>query len=194
MLYKTIHNLFRYPEHSEGSKDRSTPRRSLAVLEMTWWGFCLCLLTLSMPSFASMDNTQMAVWANEAIVATYTYNAQNLLSRQKEIAYYFTANGWISYTKALTDSKILEAVKKNNYEVSAVATLPPQIKLIQNNNWEAEMPLLVVYKNPQYQQKQHLMITLQFTTIPSGQGIRGLAITSLQAKPVTPFCECPVGK
>ena len=151
----------------------------------------LCLLSLPVLSFATAENTQMAVWANEAIVATYTYNAQNFLNRQKEIAHYFTATAWINYTKALTDSKLLESVQKNNYEVSAVATLPPQIKLIQNNNWQADMPLLVVYKNPQYQQKQHLMITLQFTTAPSGQGIRGFAITSLQSKQVTPSCECP---
>jgi hypothetical protein len=54
------------------------------------------------------------------------------------------------------------------------------------------MPLLVVYQNPQYQQKQTLEVTITFTTAPSGQGIRGLAITSLQAKTITPACQCPL--
>jgi hypothetical protein len=155
---------------------------------------CLSFLSLPFSAIAAPDNTQMAVWANEAIVATYTYNAQNYLSRQKEIAFYFTATGWIAYTKALTDSKLPEAVQKNNYEVTAVATQPPTIKMVYADHWEAVMPLLVVYKNPAYQQKQHLMVTLQFTTSPTGQGVRGFAITSLQSAQVSPSCECPVDK
>jgi len=140
---------------------------------------------------ATADDIQRAVWVNEAIVATYTYNFQNYLSRQKEIALYFSANGWIAYTKALNDSKLPESVQKNSYYLSAVATMPPTIKLVSDNQWQAVMPLLVVYKNPQYQQKQTLEITLGFTTAPSGQGVRGLAISSLQAKVVKPACKCP---
>ncbi len=151
---------------------------------------CLSLLALPAQADAPLDNTQLAVWANEAIVTTYTYNAQNYLDRQKEIAFYFTADGWMAYSKALNASKLPETVQKNAYDVSAVATMPPTVKPLQGNYWEAVMPLLVVYKNPQYIQKQTLEVTLQFTTAPSGQGVRGLAITSLQAKVVKPMCQC----
>ena len=151
---------------------------------------CFALIALPLPAFAVTDNTQLAVWANEAIVATYTYDYQKYMEQQKEIALYFTAAGWISYSKALNDSKLPETVKKNDYFVSAVATLPPQIKTISNHSWQAVMPLLVVYKNPQYQQKQTLEVTIEFTTTPAGQGVRGLAITSLQAKEAEPPCQC----
>lgn len=151
---------------------------------------CFSLLMLPLQAFA-LDDTQLAVWTNEAIVATYTYNYQNFLPRQKEIATYFTAAGWIGYSKALNDSKLPDAVKKNNYYVSAVATSPPDVTLVRDNYWRAVMPLLVVYKNPQYQQKQTLEVTIEFTAVPSGQGVRGLAIASLQAKEVTPACKCP---
>ncbi|ETO94457.1 DotI/IcmL family type IV secretion protein [Legionella oakridgensis] len=150
---------------------------------------CIALL-LPLQMHAAPDNTQLAVWVNEAIVATYTYNYQNYLDRQKEIAKYFTANGWIAYSKALNDSKLPDAVQKNSYFVSAVATMPPQVKSIRDNYWEASMPLLVVYKNPQYQQKQTLGVTINFTIVPSGQGVRGLAITSLQSKIIEPPCKC----
>lgn len=153
---------------------------------------CFSLLILPLQGWADTGETQRAVWVNEAIVATYTYNYQNFLARQKEIATYFTASGWIAYTKAMTDSKLPESVQKNAYYVSAVATMPPQIKQLRDNTWQAIMPLLVVYKNPQYQQKQTLNITLEYTTAPSGQGVRGLAITSLQAKEAEPACQCPV--
>ncbi|WP_133128566.1 DotI/IcmL family type IV secretion protein [Legionella nagasakiensis] len=150
------------------------------------------LLLFPLQMQAAPDDTQLAVWANEAIVATYTYNYQNYLERQKEIAKYFTAKGWIAYSKALNASKLPDAVKKNAYYVSAVATMPPQVKNIGDNHWEATMPLLVVYKNPQYQQKQTLNVTIGFTVTPSGQGVRGLAITSLQSKVIQSPCKCPV--
>ena len=154
--------------------------------------FLLLFAIISLPVRADVtpDAIQLAVWANEAIVTTYTYNAQTFLERQKEIAFYFTGTGWMAYSKALVDSKLPDTIKKNNYDVSAVATMPPIIKEIHPHYWQAVMPLLVVYKNPQHLQKQTLNITLDFTIAPSGQGIRGLAITSLQAKVMTPACQC----
>ncbi len=158
----------------------------------------LCFLWFTLPLQAAdahddvSDNPQLAVWVNEAIVATYTFNYKNYLTRQTEIAVYFTAKGWMAYSSALIASKLPEAVKKNAYDVNAVATMPPSIKIIGNNNWRAIMPLLVVYKNPQYQQKQTLEVTMEFTTAPSGQGVRGLSITSMQSKLIKPPCQCPV--
>ncbi len=152
----------------------------------------LCLALFSLPlQAATPDKTQLAVWANEAIVATHTYQYQNFLSRQKEIAQYFSAKAWIAYSKALNDSKLPESIQKNAYNVSAVATSPPEIKTLANNQWQAIMPLLVVYKNPQYQQKQTLEVTLDFTVAPSGQGVRGLIINGFQAKVIKPACQCP---
>lgn len=155
--------------------------------------FRLILLGLSLTSFqtyAAIDETALAVWANEAIVATYTYNYQNFMARQKEIAKYFTATGWISYSKALQKSKIPESVQQNTYNVNAVATLPPTIKTLNAQHWQATMPILVVYKNAKYQQKQTLNITLTFMPAPANQGVRGLAIESLQAVIAEPACQC----
>ncbi|MDI9819543.1 DotI/IcmL family type IV secretion protein [Tatlockia sp. PL877] len=148
------------------------------------------LLALSTAATATQDETQLAVWANEAIVATYSFNYKNFLPRQKEIAKYFTAGGWSAYSTALNASKLPQVVKENSYYVSAVATLPPEIKTIDASQWQATMPLLVVYKNPQYQQKQDLLVTIRFIQAPAGQGVRGLAIASLQAKVSQPPCRC----
>lgn len=142
----------------------------------------------SFQAYAATDNTQMAVWANEAIIATFTYNYQNFLPRQKEIATYFTADGWIRYTKALQDANLPETVKTNSYFVSAVATMPPEIKLLKEGTWQAIMPVLVVYKNPQNIQKQTLAITLTF--VKSSTGVRGFAVTNLQAAVLKAPCKC----
>lgn len=151
---------------------------------------CFALLTLPLHA-AEPTETQRAVWANEAIVSAYTYSFQNFLPRQKEIAQYFTSKAWIAYSKALQDSKLPESVQKNSYVVSAVATSPPIITALNANEWRAIMPLLVVYKNPQYQQKQTLEVTVDFIQTDSNLGVRGMAIENFHAKIVTLACKCP---
>ena len=152
----------------------------------------LCVFfLLSKSLMAASYSVPLAVWANEAIVATYTFTHQDFLKRQKEIAKYFTSEGWINYTKALQQSGLPESVKQNQYDVSAVATSPPEIKKLSEDTWQAVMPLLVIYKNPQYLQKQTLQVTILFTEVPKGQGVRGMAISSLKSKIKQPACRCP---
>jgi hypothetical protein len=50
------------------------------------------------------------------------------------------------------------------------------------------MPVLVLYENPQYKQKQTLDVKITFSK--SDKGVRGLAITSLQTKPIKDPCLC----
>ena len=154
--------------------------------------FLLCILWLTLPlkALASPDNTQLAVWANEAIVATFTYNHENFLTRQKEIAQYFTADSWIAYSKALKDAKLPETVKTNFYSVNAVATMPPTITSLKDHTWQAVMPILVIYKNPEYKQKQTLAIKINFKEVATGTGVRNLAITKLQATVAKAPCKC----
>lgn len=154
------------------------------------WIVTFVVLVMAKPALALMDDAQMTVWVNEAIVSTYTYSYSNVVSRQKEIAKYFTANGWIAYNKALTTSQLLSSVNKNKYTVSAVATMPPEIQKVGDDQWKASMPLIVVYKNPTYQQKQILKVVLNFSTASTGQGVRGLAITSFIAQASEPPCPC----
>jgi hypothetical protein len=180
--------LFLKPDYNEVNSSRESAVH-LAKLYTTLAVFLVCTLTRAA---SAPDSSQLSVWANEAIVATYTFNYKNFLERQREIAKYFTAAGWTAYSAALNTSKLLDAVQKNSYFVSAVATLPPNIKMINTVRWQAVMPLLVVYRNAQYQQKQNLLVTIDFTQAPSGQGVRGLAINSLQATVAKPACQSDI--
>jgi len=153
------------------------------------WQYAL-LLTLSTSIMAQPGQAELTVWVSEAVVTTYTFNHNNFMERQKNIAQYFTADGWTAYSKALIASKLQDTVMKNEYEVSAVPTMPPDIKSLGQDRWQASMPILVVYQNPQSQQKQTLDVTIQFTKAASGQGVRGLAIMSLQSKVIKPVLKC----
>ena len=150
----------------------------------------LFLLIFSYANCSAADNIELSVWANEAIVSTYTYNFKTYMQDQKKIAQYFTTEGWIAYSNALNASKLPDAVQKNAYEVSSVATAPPQLTTLDASHWTITMPVLVQYKNPQYQQQQSLNIVLGVTQASSGQGIRGFAITSLKSTVIKPPCQC----
>lgn len=152
----------------------------------------LILLCSNQYSLAATDRTQLVVWANEAIIASYSYNYQSYLEHQKELAKYFTAAGWISYSKALNEAKLAESVQKNAYDVTAVATQPPTLVTLDPNHWQVSMPILVVYKNPQYQQQQHLKVVINFAAAPAGQGVRGFSMSSLQTTAISPPCTCPI--
>ncbi len=159
------------------------------VLRVMALSFCGLLMTKLL--YASVfENAARAVWVNEAIVATFTYDNAHLMAQQKEIAHYFTANGWLSYSKAQQDANLLESVKKNAYYVSAVALMPPEIKSLGHQKWQAVMPIRVVYKNPQYQQQQTLGITLNFIETSISEGVRGFAIEDLKAHVISPPCQC----
>jgi len=58
------------------------PRSFLPYLIGLW---CFCTLS---PAYATPSDTDLSVWANEAIVNAYTFTAENFLVRQKEIAKY----------------------------------------------------------------------------------------------------------
>lgn len=151
--------------------------------------FCLLAL-LPWRLFAAPSPVALSVWVNEAIVATWTWDYRDYLVQQGQIAHYFTAEGWINYSNALKASGLLEAAQKNRYSVSAVAIAPPTVTMAGNGVWKGEMPLLVVYKNPQYTQKQSLMVTVFLTETSGDAGVRGLAISSMQSAVLKAPCIC----
>ncbi len=141
------------------------------------------------PSFAEPSNSQLIVWVSESVVSTYTFDFENFLKQQKEIAKYFTANGWINYTKALNASKLPEMVKKHSYRVSSVPLFPPTIKKISETEWQGIIPILVIYQNPAYKQKQTLKVTVNFVKA-NKEGVNGFAITNLTSTVTEPPCQC----
>lgn len=160
---------------------------------LSFCSYILGLLFCFICSFcqAAPNEVDLSIWANESIVSTYTFSAANFLDRQKQIAKYFSSQGWINYNKALQAAKLQESVQKNNYEVSAVALLPPTIKTLPaTNEWQATMPLLVLYKNKDYQQKQTLQVVITFMPAKGNEGVRGLVLTSFTTTITTPACRC----
>ena len=150
--------------------------------------FCLLSLLISQVR-ATPNDILISVFANEAIVTTYTFDFEHFINQEKNIAKYFTADGWLSYSQAMQNSKLPDSIKKNSYYVSSVATMPPAVKSISDTEWEVTMPLLVVYKNPAYTQKQDLNVKLSIVKSTTA-GVRGFAITRLISSVISQPCRC----
>jgi hypothetical protein len=140
-------------------------------------------------SFAGPTEIQLTVWVSEAVISTYTFDHKNFLKQQKAIAKYYTSDGWINYTKAFEASKLPETVKKHSYTVTSVPLFPPVIKNISMNQWQATIPILVVYQNPGYKQKQTLKVVVDFVKTDNG-GVNGFAITNLISTVTEEPCQC----
>lgn len=140
-------------------------------------------------ALAKPSNAKLTVWVSEAVVTAYTFDHKDFLKQQKQIAKYFTSDGWINFSKALKDSKIPDDVKKNSYYVSAVPLMPPEIKKTSENEWQAVIPVLVLYKNPSYKQKQSLKVTVEFVQTDK-EGVNGFAISRFRTIVTEPPCRC----
>lgn len=151
---------------------------------------CMMLTLFNSFSFGLEPSISLQVWVNEAIVNTYTFNDENLLERQKDMAQYFSPQAWKIYLDVLNKSNILSQVKTQHYQVSAVATLPPTITVNPNtHSWQAQMPILVSYKNKDQKQIQNLEIDIEIIKSDSSDN-RGYAIVKYEAKILNQPCTC----
>jgi hypothetical protein len=145
------------------------------------FGGLFCTLVQSLE-----PSVNMQVWINQAIINTYTFNDKNMQERQEDMAKDFTAEAWKAYLTSLKDTNIVAQVTKNHYQVSAVATLPPEITPAPDGQtWAASMPILVKYKNDDQVQTQNLDITLQIVMQDDH-----FAIQQYQAKVLDKPCLC----
>lgn len=143
------------------------------------------LIFLSSFTWAIEPSVPLQIWVNEAIINSFTFNDKNLSIRQQDIAKFFTPEAWKSFNQL----NIFNEVKTHHFNVSAVATLPPKINLLENNIFSAEMPIMVIYFHGDETITQNLKITIQ--AIPSNKtDNRGYAIQKFESVNVTPPCAC----
>jgi len=151
-------------------------------------------LLIAAAANGGQGNLDKKIWAHQAIVATFQIKNSTYIADQKEIAKYFTAPAWKTYLNVLETVNFQQYIEKNNYRVSAVALKPVQLKQLEQGHWQATMPILVQYKNPQQEQLQTLQATIQFKQAPPGQGVRGYQLVSFVSKNIDKPCQCMIAK
>lgn len=144
------------------------------------------LVALNAPN---QSDSAILQWANQAAIATFSYNFVNYRSELVAASGFFTAEGWDQFISALAASNNLEAIKAKKLVVSAVATSAPVIlqKGVLNGRyaWRIQMPILVTYQSASEFSQQNLNVTMLVTRVDTLNSPRGIGIAQFVSAPAS---------
>lgn len=140
----------------------------------------------------NMTADQVSEWAIEAVEAANSYDYFSYRGELQEAQKYFTNYGWREYMSTLTASNNLLALTQRKMVV--VAKVVDKPKLIVEGRigsayaWKFQMPVLVSYKLPPFDDKPQshfenaLLVTVVVQRQPILQSYKGLGILQLIEK------------
>jgi len=135
-----------------------------------------------------IQQTALLTWANEATVATYTFNFVNYNTQFQSISNYFTPEGWETFHDKLTGSDIFKFMIDKKLLITAVTTKAPIILkqgvLNGHYSWRVQMPLLVTYQSSTEWTHETLMVTMVIERTAPYEGIKGIRVVELTAEQV----------
>jgi len=137
----------------------------------------------------NMNLPDVMNWAAHAVEQAYTYDFMNYREQFQAAQKYFTDFGWRQYMKGLQASNNLLALDEHKMIVVAKVVAQPQV-LIQGilgsrYAYKFQMPMLVTYYEPPYDEKTKFSNPLVVTVIVERQKLsesdNGLGIVQLIA-------------
>lgn len=135
----------------------------------------------------NMTTQQVSDWAVNAVETAYSYDFVNFRGQLQRAQRYFTDYGWRSYMKGLTASNNLLSLDKYKYVQIAKVVDKPRL-VIEGilggaYAWKFEMPMLVTYMQPPYDEKSKFQNPLLVTVVVQRQKIlesyQGLGIVQM---------------
>ena len=159
-------------------------------------------LPVSQPN---MTTDQASAWAVEAVEAANSYDYFGYRSELQEAQKYFTNYGWRNYMASLTANNNLLALTQRKMVVVAKVVNKPKLVveglLGSAYAWKFQMPVLVSYKLPPFDDKpqSHFENALRVTVVmqrqPILQSYKGVGIVqlieTLEAAPVSQNLASP---
>jgi len=137
----------------------------------------------------NQSDSAVLQWANQAAIASFTYNFVNYREELQASSGFFTAEGWQQFLDALEASNNLAAVQAKKLIVSAVATRAPIIlqKGILNGSysWRVQMPILVTYQSASEFTQQNNIVTMLITRVSTLNSPRGIGIAQFVVGPAS---------
>lgn len=141
---------------------------------------------LSQPN---MTDEAVGQWVKAAVEAAYTYDFNNYRGQLQAAQKYFTDYGWRNYMKGLQASDNLVALTQRKWVVTAQVVGEPKLLATTYLGkagvyaWKFEMPLLVSYYRPPYDDKSRIQNPLVITVIVARQSVlssyQGLGIMQM---------------
>lgn len=135
------------------------------------------MVPLSQPN---LSDAALLSWVAQSATETMTFGFHDYKRRLQDASSYFTRRGWESFTKALQDSRIIEAVEARQQVISAVPGSAPVIvqEGVVNSQyrWVVEMPLVVTYKSGSSSRPDSMMVRLTIVRVPTLDNPSGIGI------------------
>lgn len=147
---------------------------------------------------ANMSIQAVMKWTVQAVEQAYSYDFVNFRRQLQSAQKYFTRYGWTQYMSALQASNNLTALKERKMIFIAKAVGQPTIVaeglLGGAYAWKFQMPVLVTYLSPPYDEDSKFSNPLTITVLVQRQAIlqsdNGLgivqSIATLAASPAAP--------
>lgn len=140
-------------------------------------------------SESNMTMPEVVNWTIEAVEAAYSYDFVNYRGQLQNAQKYFTDGGWRNYMKSLAASNNFKALTERRFIIIAKVVAPPKLLLDGRigtaQAWEFEMPVLITYLMPPYNEKSKfsnpLLVTVTVRRQDVLQSYKGLAVTQLIA-------------
>lgn len=125
-------------------------------------------------------------WVSDSIVAALTLGFSTFGTDLERVHPNFSEAGWLSYTRSLRTSKVLDTVVNSRLDLTAVANGAVVDVSPDGGGEEAnsafEVPLLLTYRGGPGEQTQKTIATVHVVRVPTRQNPRGLAISSVEVK------------
>lgn len=135
----------------------------------------------------NMSTDDVAAWAIEAVEHTLSYDYVNYRLQIQNSQKYFTDAGWRTYMAGLNATNNLLALSQRKYVVIAKVVDKPKLKveglLAGAYAYKFELPVLVTYLYPPFDDKSKFTNPLYITVVVQRQSIlssyRGLGILQI---------------
>lgn len=147
------------------------------------------LIRVTPVTVPNMSREEVVAWTVDAVQSIYSYDYVNYRQELQDSQKYFTNYGWGNYLTALALSNNLIGMKSNKQIV--IAQVVGQPKLITEGllggayAWKFEMPVLLTYWGPPYNDKSKFYNPLTVSIIVQRQEIlksyKGLGVVQLIA-------------
>lgn len=140
-------------------------------------------------------NQKILTFASKAAIAAFTYNYKDYNEQFKNLAGYFTPEGWKAFTKALEKSQNVTAVIQAKLTVTAKETGKASIINEKNQQeWTVEVPIEVFYTDKSKQTLTHQMkVTLRIKQFTQAKNPYKLGIDQFIAAPVEGTTKFVIG-
>lgn len=130
----------------------------------------------------TVSDTRLLQIVGDASACVYNYDYVNYREQLSKCRTAFTSNGWLKFTSAIKDSKVLEIVERDKLVVSAVKSGAPIIldTGIVNGRlaWQIQTPITVNYESRTGRKTDYIVVTSTVVRADQSQYSDGIAIDS----------------